>query len=98
MRKSLIGDVYVVVIDEIGEITFSHDVMEKRFEVYDNKETADRVLASLIELLDVVHHVLPTSAADFKLMQAMELIQGQFGPLRDRLVEQNEFTDSARQG
>jgi hypothetical protein len=86
------------VIDEIGEITFSHDVMEKSITVYDNKETAERVLTCLIELLDVVHHVLPTCAADFEVMKAMESIQKDFKPLRDRLSEQHDFNVSARSG
>jgi len=98
VNKSLVGETFVVVIDEIGEITFHRDVMFKTIQYYDNKETAERVLAAVLELLEVATAVLPTCAADALIMKAMEMILAQFKPLRDRLAEQAEFTQSVQQG
>lgn len=94
MRKNMYGDVVVCVIDEIGEVTFCEVVMHKTVGVCSDIETAERTLAAVAELLNIVASVLPVSASGFAAKQAFELLMRDFKPLADRLSEQIEFQRS----
>lgn len=94
MQKQMIGDVVVVVIDEIGEVTFLASRELPGIVGISKKETLTRVLAAIGECLHVVASALPVSAAQFEALKAHELLMQQFGPILERLTEQAEFTDS----
>lgn len=96
MRKQMIGDTYVVVIDEIGEVTFQHDILPARVLHISEHETAERAMAAVLELLDVCGQVVGTSAVGFEIQKAMELLSRDFEKHVDRLIEQTEFQKSAR--
>jgi hypothetical protein len=98
MRKHMIGDTVVVVIDEIGEVTFCHECLFDRVGVCSDMETAERTMAAIVELLVTVGKVLPVSAAGFEVEKALELLLRDFEPLTNRLSEQFEFSQSARKG
>lgn len=98
MRKTMIGDVIVVVIDEIGEVTFARDPMQPHIVEISKKETTERALAAAVELLDVVATVLPTSPAQFEVLKAKEFLLKDFKFLLDRLTEQVEFSASVQSG
>lgn len=96
MRKNMIGDVYVVVIDEIGEVSFLHDPMQPHIVEISKKETTERALAAVVEILDVAAQVIPVSAAQFKCLEAKEFLLRDFAFLLERLTEQVEFNDLAQ--
>lgn len=98
MRKNMIGEVVAVVIDEIGEVTFLRDPMFPGVVEIKSKETAERALAAVVELLDICASVLPTSPAQFDVLKAKEYLLKDFKWLLDRLTEQVEFTDGVRKG
>ena len=98
MRKNMVGEVVVVVIDEIGEVTFSRDPMFPAVVHIKKKETVERALQAVVELLDVVATVLPTSPAQFEVLKAQEFLLRDFPKLLDRLTEQVEFYESAQSG
>lgn len=98
MRKEMLGDTVVVVIDEIGEVTFSHEVLQAGVGHISKHETVERALAAVVELIEVAQLFLPTCAAQFELLKAKELVLRDFERLRDRLTEQAEFSQSALKG
>jgi hypothetical protein len=98
MRKNMIGDVVVVVIDEIGEVTFLRDPMQPHIVEISKKETTERALAAVVEVLDIAATVLPVSPAQFEVLKAKEYLLKDFRWLLDRLTEQVEFSDSVRKG
>lgn len=98
MRKQMVGDTFVVVIDDIGEVTFQHDILPARVLHISEHETAERAIAAVLELLDVCGQVVGVSAAGFEIQKAIELVSRDFKFHVDRLVEQDDFNRSARQG
>jgi hypothetical protein len=98
MRKNMVGEVIAVVIDEIGEVTFLRDPMFPAVVEIKDKETTERALAAVVELLDICATVLPTSPAQFEVLKAKELLLKDFKWLLERLTEQVEFTDCIRSG
>jgi hypothetical protein len=98
MQKHMVGNTFVVVIDEIGEVTFQRDVLFKHTTVVDRKETAARCMAAVVELLDVAQEFVGISAGSFEVLKARELLLRDFEKLVNRLAEQAEFNDSAQQG
>ena len=98
MRKQMIDDTFVVVIDEIGEVTFQHDILPARVMHISEHETAERAMAAVLELLDLCNQVVGVSAAGFEIMKAIELVSRDFKGHVDRLAEQTDFNRSARQG
>lgn len=98
MRKNMVGDVVVVVIDEIGEVTFMRDPMQPHIVEISKKETTERALAAVAELLDIAATVLPTSPAQFEVLKAKEFLLKDFKFLLDRLTEQVEFSSSVQSG
>lgn len=92
----MIGDTTVVVIDEIGEVTFCRQVLFNTVEPCSDRETAERTMAAIIELLEVAGRVIPVSAAGFEISKAIEQALRDFKPLTDRLTEQFEFSRTAR--
>jgi hypothetical protein len=98
MNKNMVGDTFVVVVDEIGEVTFQHDILPARVLNISKNETAERVLAAILELIDVCHCVLGVSATGFHLQKAQEQLLRDYPKHLDRLIEQDEFTQSARPG
>jgi hypothetical protein len=98
MRKNMIGDTFVVVIDEVCEVTFSHEVLQAGVAHISEHETVERALAAVVELIEVAELFLGVCAASFELHKAKDLLLRDFDGLRRRLVEQSEFSRSARQG
>lgn len=98
MRKQMVGDTFVVVIDDIGEVTFQHDILPARVLHLSEHETAERAIAAVLELLDVCSQVVGVSAAGFEIQRAIELVSRDFKFHVDRLAEQDDFNRSARQG
>ena len=98
MRKPMIGDVVIVVIDEIGEVAFMRDPMEPSVIAITKKETCQRVMAATVEMLDFIRGVLPVSVAHFKVCEAMEYLLRDHDYLLDRLTEQVEFNRDVRSG
>jgi len=94
VKKRMIGDVVVVVIDNIGEVTFSRDPMFPGEVSIGKKETVERAFAAVVELVDLCGTIVPTSAAGFELQKALELLLRDFGFLAERLADQVEFSDS----
>lgn len=94
VSKRMIGDVVIVVIDEIGEVTFSRDPMFPLAINISRKETVERGYAAIIELVDLCSTFVPVSAAQFKLMQALELLLRDRAALQERLTDQIEFYES----
>lgn len=98
MRKQMLGDTYVVVVDEIGEVTFSHEVLSAGVAHISEHETVERAMAAVVELIEVAELFLGVCAASFELRKAKELLLRDFDRLLDRLVEQSEFSHSVQQG
>lgn len=95
--KRMIGDVIVVVIDEIGEVTFSRDPMFPGDVTLSKKETVARAFAAVVELVDLCSTVVPVSSAQFELLKALELLLRDQDFLTERLSEQIEFTRSVEE-
>jgi len=98
MKTQMVGDTFVVVVDEIGEVTFRHDILPARVMHISEHETAERALAAVLELLDVCATVVGVGATGFHIQKATEQLLKDYKPIHDRLVEQTEFYRSARQG
>jgi len=98
MRKNMVGDVVVVVIDEIGEVTFMHDPMQPHIVEISKKESLERALAAAVECLDVVATLIPTSPAQFKVLEGKEFLLRDFRFLLERLTEQVEFSQGVQPG
>jgi len=94
MKERMIGDVYVVVIDEIGEVTFARDAMFPGVVEMSKKESASRCFAAIFELLEVCSTLVPVSSAQFSIIQATELLLANRAFLQERFIEQVEFNDS----
>jgi len=97
VSKRMIGEIIVVVIDEIGEVTFSRDPMFPQAINISRKETVARAFSALIELVDLCSTFVPVSAPQFELMKALELLLRDQDFLTERLVEQVEFYESVDQ-
>lgn len=97
MSKNMVGDTFVVVIDEIGEVTFQHDILPARVMHISEHETAERALAAVLELIDVCHSIVGISATGFHLLKAQEQLLVDYKKHLDRLAEQTEFTRSVQQ-
>ena len=97
MKTHMVGDTFVVVVDEIGEVTFQHDILPARVMHISAHETAERAVAAVLELLDVCSGVLGVSAAGFEIHKAYELVYRDFAHHVKRLSEQAEFDRSARE-
>lgn len=98
MRKNMIGEVIAVVIDEIGEVTFLRDPMFPAIVEIKDKETTERALAAVVEMLDICSVVCPVSPAQFKMLEAKEFLLRDFKFLLERLTEQVEFFRDVRSG
>lgn len=98
MRKNMVGEVILVVIDEIGEVTFLRDPMFPAVVEIKDKETTERALAAVVELLDIAATVLPVSPAQFKVLEAREFLLRDFRFLWERLTEQVEFSRGVQPG
>lgn len=96
MKTRMVGDVVLVVIDEIGEVTFFHDPLQPDTVEIGKKETIVRAVAAIVEVLDTVAQLLPTSKSQFYVQGALELVLANFGWFVDRLTEQTEFNSSVR--
>lgn len=96
MRKLMVGDVVVVVIDEIGEVTFCDHVMNDLVGVCSDLETAERTMQAVSEMMYIAWRILPACPAGYHLLKAWEAVQADFKPLCDRLSEQYEFSRTAR--
>jgi len=94
MKERMIGDIFVVVIDDIGEVTFARDAMFPSVVEMSKKESASRCFAAVIELLEVCSTLVPVSAAQFAILQATELLLANRAFLQERFIEQVEFNDS----
>jgi len=94
VSKRMIGDIVVVVIDEIGEVTFTRDPMFPLEITVGKKETLERAFAAIIELVDLCSTFVPVSAPQFELLKALELLLRDRSFLTERLVDQIEFSDS----
>jgi len=94
VHKRMIGDVVVVVIDEIGETAFFRDPMIRGTVEISKKETAERAFAAVVELVDLCSTLVPTSAAQSKLQSALELTLANYDFLLERFTEQLEFNES----
>jgi len=94
MNERMVGDIYVVVIDEMGEVTFARDLMFPAVVEMSKNESASRCFAAVIELIEVCSTVVPVSPAQFHLMQALESLLAQRKFLQERFVEQVAFNDS----
>jgi len=94
MNKRMIGDVFIVVIDEIGEVTFARDPMHPHIVELSKKESVERCFAAVIELIDVCSTLVPTSKSQFYLQSALELLLASRDFLQERFTEQVEFSDS----
>lgn len=94
MRKEMVGDVVIVVIDEIGELTFevSHGPVDL-VTVKDN-ETKERVVSALCEMLDCVWRSLPTCAAGFEAAKALDLLSRDFSRIVDRIADPVSLDDA----
>jgi hypothetical protein len=93
----MIGDVFIVVVDEIGEVTFARDPMIPHVVEMYKKETVTRCFAAIIELVDVCSTLVPVSAAQFELQKAFELLLRDQDFLTERLFEEVEFSDSVEE-
>lgn len=94
MGKRMIGDVVVVVIDEIGEVTFTRDPMYPQVINMTKKETTERAFAAVIELIDLCSTLVPTSKAQSYLQGALELVLASHDFLLERFTDQVEFSNS----
>jgi len=94
VNERMIGDIFVVVVDEIGEVTFAHDVMFPGVVEMSKKETTARCFAAVIELISLASTLVPVSDSQFKLQQALELLLAHRAFLEERFTEQVEFQDS----
>jgi len=92
--KRMVGDIFVVVVDEIGEVTFARSPMFPDNVELSKKETLDRVFCALIELLDLCSTLVPTSRAQSYIQSALELTLANYDHLKERFTEQVEFIDS----
>lgn len=97
MSKRMVGDVVVVVIDEIGECTFSRDPMFPLEVHMGKRETVARAFAAVIELLDLCSTIVPTSTAHSHIQSGLELVLANYDFLLERFMEQVEFSDSLRE-
>jgi len=91
MNKRMIGDIFVVVIDEIGEVTFARDPMFPHVVEMSKKESTSRCFDAVIELLDMLSTLVPVSKAQFCILQAFELLLAERVFLQERFIEQVEF-------
>lgn len=98
MKKHMIGDTFVVVVDEIGEVTFEHIVLQDAVDHISENETAERAVAAVVELIEVAERVVGVSQVGAKLTSAKELLLVNFEFHVNRLIEQSEFSSSARKG
>lgn len=94
MFKRMIGDVVVVVIDEIGEVTFTRDPMFPQVIDISKKETAARAFAALVELVELCSTLVPTSRSQSYFQSGLELLLANHNFLLERFVDQVEFSDS----
>ena len=94
MNRRMIGEVITVVIDEIGECTFTRDPMFPQVIDMSKKETAARAFAAVVELIDLCSTLVPTSRAQSYLQSALELTLANYDFLLERFVDQVEFSDS----
>jgi len=98
MQKQMRGDTFIVVIDEIGEVTFQHDILPARVQHISEHETAERAMAAVLELIEVAENVVGVGRVGQLLTGAKELLLVNFEFHVNRLIEQSEFSDSARRG
>ena len=98
MKKNMVGDTFVVVIDEIGEVTFQHEILPARIGHVSEHETAERAIAAVIELIEVAENIVGVSQVGAKLTSAKELLLVNFEFHVNRLIEQTEFNASVRKG
>lgn len=94
MNKRMIGDIFVVVIDEIGEVTFARDAMFPGVVEMSKKESTTRCFAAVAELLELCSTLVPVSKANFHILSALELLLSEWTFLQERFIEQVEFNDS----
>lgn len=94
MNKRMVGEVIVVVIDEIGECTFARDPMFPEVIDMSKKETAARAFAAVVEMLELCSTLVPTSRAQSYIQSALELTLANYQFLLERFVDQVEFSDS----
>jgi len=94
MNGRMIGDIYVVVIDQVGEVTFARSPMWPETVELSKKEASSRCFAAVIELLDLCSTLVPVSRTQFLIMQALEALLTERGFLLERFIEQVEFNDS----
>jgi hypothetical protein len=97
MNKRMIGEIVVVVIDEIGEVTFARDPMYPLMIAVGRKETLERAFTAMIELVDLCSTFVPVSAAQFALRNALELLLRDQAFLTERLMDQVEFSDGTHE-
>jgi hypothetical protein len=90
----MIGDIFVVVVDEIGEVTFARSPMWPQTVELSKKETTGRCFDAVVELLDLCSTLVPVSKTQFLIMQAMESLLTERGFLLERFIEQVLFNDS----
>lgn len=96
MKKHMVGDVVVVVIDEIGEVTFFRDPLQPHIVEIGKKESVERAYLACVELVDFAAQIIPVSPAQYELLKALEYLQKDQKWLVDRLSEQVEFSDAVR--
>lgn len=94
MNKHMIGDIFVVVIDEIGEVTFARAPMFPHNVEIGKKESAARCFAALVELLSLCSTLVPVSKTQFNILKATESMLAEWTFLLERFTEQVEFSDS----
>ncbi len=98
MKKSMVGDTFVVVIDEVGEVTFQHDILPPCVAHISEHKTAERAVAAVLELIEVAEQIVGTGRVGQLLHGAKELLLVNFEFHVNRLIEQSEFQGSARKG
>lgn len=98
MKKQMVGDVVVTVIDEIGEVTYCHDAMQKDVYCCSDRESEIRTMAAVLELIEVAEQLCGVSQVGAKLTSAKELLLVNFEWHVDRLSERNEFKRDVRRG
>lgn len=98
MNKSMVGDVVMTVIDEIGEVTFFRDPMYKDTVEIGKKETAARAIAAVVEAIEICELVVGVSRVGAKLTSAKELLLVNFEFHVNLLIEQTDFNSSVRKG
>lgn len=98
MLKQMVGDTTVVVIDEIGEVTFCHDIMKDSILPCSDLETLERTLAAVVVMLVVAERIVGVSIAGAKIQSAKESLLANSDWHIDRLAERVEFSKHVRQG